>query len=305
MQRQVLEVNKLAQFGGHKDGLYSVVHFNDNGIFYTAGADGFVVEWDIKNPDQGKMIAKVPNTVYSMCPLIEENQLIIGQNTDGIHHIDLKSGKEIRSLKLTDKAVFAIKRLEDDVFVGTGDGWVYIVSLHSWNVRAKVKVSEESVRSLAIDPSRRIFWAGSSDATIRGYNIENCDEVRELIGHENSVFSLTVSPDHQFLLSGSRDAHLRVWNLDGFIETQHDIVAHMYTINDIVFRKDGRYFVTCSKDKSIKVWRTEDFRLLKVIDKARHAGHGTSVNRLAWIGENTVISVSDDHSASAWTIDGL
>ncbi|ANQ48274.1 WD40 repeat domain-containing protein [Flammeovirga sp. MY04] len=305
MKRQVLEVEKIAQFGGHKDGLYSVVKTSNPKLFYTAGADGYVVEWNIDQPDQGKLVAKVPNTVYSMAAIEELNQLVVGQNNEGIHLLDLNSGKELKSLKLTDKAVFAIERMDDLLFVGTGDGWVYVVSISKWLVQSKVKVSNESVRSIAVDAERLHFWAGASDSIIRGYNIDNCSEIRELIGHDNSVFALTISTDGKFLLSGSRDAHMRVWNLDGFIETQEDIVAHMYTINDISFSPNGDYFATCSKDKSIKVWRRSDFRLLKVIDKARHAGHGTSVNRLLWLNNTIIVSVSDDHSASAWDVKGL
>lgn len=303
--RQKLEVEKIATFGGHKDGLYSVVHFNDNGKFYTAGADGFVVEWDISDPDKGKLIAKVPNTVYALCPLLDTHQLVVGQNTDGIHLLDIKSGKELKSLKLTDQAVFSIQRFKNELYIGTGDGWLLVVDLGTWTVTKKVKVSEKSVRAIVVDEERENVWTAASDHMIRGYSIDTLSEIRELIGHENSVFALTISPDSKYLLSGSRDAHLRVWNLEGFIETQEDIIAHMYTINDIVFRKDGKYFATCSKDKSVKIWRTKDFRLLKVLDKERYAGHGTSVNRLTWLEDEIIISVSDDHSASAWRINGL
>jgi WD40 repeat protein len=57
-------------------------------------------------------------------------------------------------------------------------------------------------------------------------------------------------------------------------------------------------------DKSIKVWDAQEFRLLKVIDKARYAGHGTSVNKLYWSKfHNQLISCSDDRSISVWNID--
>jgi WD40 repeat protein len=55
-------------------------------------------------------------------------------------------------------------------------------------------------------------------------------------------------------------------------------------------------------DKSIKVWDLEDLKLLKVIDKARHAGHGTSVNKLFWTTDQ-LFSASDDRSISAWDIE--
>jgi WD40 repeat protein len=56
-------------------------------------------------------------------------------------------------------------------------------------------------------------------------------------------------------------------------------------------------------DKSIKVWDLREMRLLKVIDKARHAGHGTSVNKLLWSSfGNQLVSGSDDRSISVWDI---
>ncbi|PIQ20460.1 MAG: hypothetical protein COW65_14840, partial [Cytophagales bacterium CG18_big_fil_WC_8_21_14_2_50_42_9] len=64
-----------------------------------------------------------------------------------------------------------------------------------------------------------------------------------------------------------------------------------------------QYFATCSMDKSIKVWHAQSFKLLKVIDKARHAGHGTSVNKLFWSDrQNSLVSCSDDRTVSVWNL---
>jgi WD40 repeat protein len=42
---------------------------------------------------------------------------------------------------------------------------------------------------------------------------------------------------------------------------------------------------------------------LKVIDKGRHAGHGTSVNKLLWTSfKNQLVSASDDRTISAWDL---
>jgi hypothetical protein len=44
-------------------------------------------------------------------------------------------------------------------------------------------------------------------------------------------------------------------------------------------------------------------KLLKVIDRARHAGHGFSVNKLLWTNHhNQLLSASDDRSISVWQI---
>jgi WD40 repeat protein len=77
----------------------------------------------------------------------------------------------------------------------------------------------------------------------------------------------------------------------------------MYAINHIEYSPDGSYFATCSMDKSVKIWSAKDFQLLKVIDKARHAGHGTSVNKLFWSSYmDQLVSCSDDRTISVWNV---
>jgi WD40 repeat protein len=51
------------------------------------------------------------------------------------------------------------------------------------------------------------------------------------------------------------------------------------------------------------VWDAETFSLLKVIDKSRHAGHGTSVNKVLWTEYNGyIVSGSDDRTLSVWNL---
>ena len=77
----------------------------------------------------------------------------------------------------------------------------------------------------------------------------------------------------------------------------------MYTINSVSYSPDGKHFVTCSMDKTIKVWDAESYKLLKIIDKSRHAGHGTSVNKVLWSTfNNEIISCSDDRTISIWNL---
>ena len=81
------------------------------------------------------------------------------------------------------------------------------------------------------------------------------------------------------------------------------VVAHMFTINHLIFSPDARLLATCSMDKSIKLWDAATGQLLRVVDRARHAGHGTSVNKLFWPGsQNRLVSCSDDRSLAVWQV---
>ena len=141
-----------------------------------------------------------------------------------------------------------------------------------------------------------------SDHTIKIFNLSDHSPLHNLEAHNNSVFALAYSPISPKLISGGRDAYLNIWETNRY-SLDESIVAHMFAINYLAFREDGKYFVTCSMDKSIKVWDSANHKLLKVIDKARYAGHGTSINKVLWSSYNqSIISVSDDRNISIWQL---
>jgi WD40 repeat protein len=165
------------------------------------------------------------------------------------------------------------------------------------------KHSENKARTMAVHAQRGELAVGYSDHFIRIFDLDMLVLKHEWQAHVNSVFTLRYSPDGQYLFSGSRDARLKVWDVQAGYLLAAEVVAHLYAINHIEFSPDAKHFVTCSLDKSIKVWDTEALQLLKVIDKARHAGHGTSVNKLLWTSfESQLLSASDDRSISAWQL---
>ncbi|MFY0599962.1 MAG: WD40 repeat domain-containing protein [Cyclobacteriaceae bacterium] len=296
-----IQVNKLKTLTGHKDPLYTLEAI-DSKRFLSAGGDGMVVLWDLENPDTGQMIVKVPASVYSLEFNAAKNLLVVGQNFNGIHLIDVETKSEIKSVALTKEAIYDIQSTEECILVGTGDGEL---ALLDWdlNVLLKRRYTDKSVRSIALKPEEDIVAVGYSDHMIRILKLSDLTLVKEYQGHDNSVFSLTFHPDLPILLSAGRDARIKFWDTDRDYDPVEEIVAHMYTINHLAFSPDKQHFVSCSMDKSIKVWDAKTFKLLKVIDKARHAGHGTSVNKLLWLNhKETLVSCSDDRTISLWDI---
>ncbi len=300
---QGLHVHKIGTYKGHKDSIYALEHGVTDSAFYTSGADGLVVAWDMQKPDEGKLIATLPNSVYALHYDQDANELLIGQNFEGVHVIDTISNTEKINAKITKDAIFDIKKILDWVLVATGDGCLIVLDAKDLSVIAKLKISEASIRVIAVHPNKKQLAIGSSDHLIRVIDIPSLRILHTLKGHTNSVFSLAYSPDGDLLLSAGRDAQLKVWDMLTYTP-MHSIPAHMYAINHIAFSKSGKYFVTASMDKSIKVWNAAEFKLLKVIDKSRHAGHGTSVNKLWWSDfNNNIVSVSDDRTISIWNLE--
>lgn len=298
-----VDVARLHSFTGHNDCVYTLQSSNKSNIFFSGAGDGMIVKWDFNNPDAGELIAKLPNSIYALHYHARSNQLLAGHNYDGIHFLDWENKKETASLHITKAAIFDIQAVGDDILIACGDGSLVCADLNNRVVKERSKHSENKARTIAIHEKRGEIAVGYSDNFIRVFDMDSLALKHGWQAHLNSVFTLRYSPDGNYLFSGSRDARLKIWDVQAGYLQAAELVAHMYAINHIEFSPDAKHFVTCSMDKSIKVWDTEGLQLLKVIDKARHAGHGTSVNKLLWTSfESQLLSASDDRKISSWQI---
>jgi WD40 repeat protein len=298
----IVQVHRLHSLTGHRDCVYTLERSSDDRVFFSGSGDGMVVSWNLNQPENGTLIAKLPNSVYALLYDDRSDLLIAGHNYEGIHFLDWKNKNEMGSLQLTKSFIFDLKLINGRVFVACGDGEVVLIDPGNRTVLQRVRLSEKSARTIAYDKHTGDVAVGYSDNVIRVFD-EHLRLKKEWLAHANSVFSLRYFPGIPYLISGSRDARLKVWDVKADYNQAAEVVAHMYAINHIEFSPDGKHFVTCSMDKSIKVWDLEKLQLLKVIDRARHAGHGTSVNKLLWTSfNNQLLSASDDRTISVWHI---
>ncbi len=296
-------VEKVDTFGGHRDCVYALERSLASEQFFSAGGDGLVVRWHLDRPDLGELVAQLPASVYALAFHPASQLLWVGQNYEGLHVIDPVQKQEVKSVKLTSAAIFDIKFYKNDAFVALADGVVITLDASQLVVRKHLKASDQSARCLAVNPVERELAVGYSDHVVRIFDLETYDLKRVIQAHTNSVFTVAYSPDFRYLLTAGRDAHLKIWDVEKSYELQHDIVAHMFAINHLTFSPDGRFFATASMDKSIKIWDAETYKLLKVVDRARHAGHGTSVNKLLWTSyRQQLLSASDDRTVSVWKL---
>lgn len=294
-----IHVKKLHSFSGHTDSIYSLEPLDDS-RFFSSGGDGLVVLWNLETPDEGEVIVKTPESIYAMAFDHKSNHLLIGQNNAGIHKIDISEKKEVKSIELGEHQIFALKVNDDRIWVGLSSGEIVILS-SNLEVLHREKYASERARS--IDFNHGEAAVSFSDNTIKIIDIKTFEVLRELKGHKNSVFIGKYHPSGKYLLSGGRDAQLKVWDTSVSYVLRESIAAHLYSINDVTFRTDGKYFVSGSMDKSIKLWDALSFKLKKVIDKHRHAGHGNSVNKLIWMNyRDLLVTCSDDRTISIWEI---
>ncbi|RSK35545.1 WD40 repeat domain-containing protein [Hymenobacter metallilatus] len=273
---------------------------------FSSGADGLVVAWQADAPGQdGELLARVENSVYALLHLPEQNLLVLGHNFQGVQVLDLGTKTLLHATALPPVAIFDVVYSEarQRLYVALADGTLAVLRGPDFSVETLLRVSDKSLRCLALHEQRGELAVGGSDHLVRVLDADSLRVRNVLAGATNSVFTCAYSPGGRYLLTAGRDAHLRIWDVAAGYQEHRSIVAHMFTINHLAFSPDARLLATCSMDKSIKLWDAETWQLLRVVDKARHAGHGTSVNKLFWPGSgNRLVSCSDDRSLVVWQV---
>jgi WD repeat-containing protein 61 len=299
-------VTRIATLAGHRDAVYALTGGPDSQVF-SGSADGMVVGWDAAEPARdGELLARVENSVYALRHLPELDLLVLGHNFQGIQAIELNDKQLAYATALPPVAIFEIvfSASRQRLYAGLGDGTLAVLRLPDFRLEKLLRITDKSLRSLALHEGRGELVVGSSDHLTRVLDLDSLETKFTLGESTNSVFSVAFSPDGAHLLTAGRDAQMRRWDVAAGYTLADTVPAHMYTINHLAFSPDGRYLASCSLDKSIKLWDAATLTLLRVLDRARAAGHGTSVNRLVWPGnQNRLVSCSDDRSLAVWALE--
>ncbi|OGX85280.1 WD40 repeat domain-containing protein [Hymenobacter glacialis] len=301
-------VTKIATLAGHRDAVYALTGGSDNAI-YSGSADGMVVGWNAAEPGRdGELLARVENSVYALRHLPALDMLVLGHNFQGIQAIGLAQRQLVHATALPPVAIFEMVYSEtrQRLYVALGDGTLAVLRLPDFRLEKLLRLADKSLRCLALHEGRGELAVGSSDTRTYILDLDSLETRYTLAESTNSVFSVAFSLDGTRLFTAGRDAQIRTWDVAAGYALATTVPAHMYTINHLAFSPDGRYLASCSLDKSIKLWDAATMTLLRVLDRARSAGHGTSVNRLVWPGtENRLVSCSDDRSLAVWALEAV
>ncbi|HSB61473.1 MAG TPA: WD40 repeat domain-containing protein, partial [Vicinamibacteria bacterium] len=123
----------------------------------------------------------------------------------------------------------------------------------------------ERVTSVAFSPDGRSLATGSSDFTVRLWEVETGSAVRTLAGHASSVLSVAFSPDGRLVASGSEDATVRLWQVadGGLARTLTDARSG---VTALAFTADGRMLLGSSSDHTARIWEVETGREVQRVE---------------------------------------
>jgi len=68
----MIDILQGQQFNGHTGSVYALAESWNEASFFSGGSDGLLVEWNVHDNLNGKVIAKIPDVIFSI--YVDENQ---------------------------------------------------------------------------------------------------------------------------------------------------------------------------------------------------------------------------------------
>jgi len=133
----------------------------------------------------------------------------------------------------------------------------YSLAFQIWDVGKKyvrniLRGHVHGILSVEFSPDGRLLISGSSDGTVRIWNIR--DGSSRIFHHSTSfICALRFSPDGRFVAGGSLNADLYLWEL----RSRHlvtSMTGHTEAVSSIVFMQNGEGFISGSWDGTLKYW---------------------------------------------------
>lgn len=159
------------------------------------------------------------------------------------------------------------------------------------------------VRSCTVDPiTNKWFVTGSSDSTIKVWDLASLNLKATITGHIMGVRSLAVSTRYPYLFSGSEDKTVKCWDLERTnsplgcqIRNYHGHVGGIYAM---ALHPELDLLFTGGRDSVIRVWDLRSRTEIMVL-----SGHRSDITSLeSQIGDPQIISSSMDSTIRLWDI---
>jgi WD40 repeat protein len=153
------------------------------------------------------------------------------------------------------------------------------------------------VLSVAYDPNGGRFLSGSSDGTVRLWDIARGKDIRWFKGHRSFVNSVAFSPDGQRALSGGTDHSVRLWEVSSGKEIWCHR-GHADDVSSVGFSPDGRRALSGSWDTSILLWDVASGKIIHQFD-----GHTAKVWSVAFSPDgHRILSGGQDGTVRQWDV---
>ncbi len=114
----------------------------------------------------------------------------------------------------------------------------------------------QAVEAVAIMPDGRRALSGSSDATLRLWDIASGESLALFEGAELGAYAVAAAPDGSKVAAGCKDGVVREFSAaDGSL--RRELKGHLGYVRSVAYTPDGRQLISSADDGRIRAWNAD------------------------------------------------
>ncbi|GAA1017578.1 hypothetical protein Aple_023590 [Acrocarpospora pleiomorpha] len=304
----------------HIGTIWSVVFSADKHLLVTAGVDGSVSLWDVRDPHRpvrfGEPISLGAGAVFAVAVSPDGRVLATGNYNGSISLWNIADPHRPtafpKSLSGHKGPVYSVEfSPQDGTLLVTGglDGsvrtWDLADPAHSQQLGQPIIAHGGAVRTVRFNPDGRTVATGSADHTIRLWDVTRERKLvslgKTLRAHESVVTTLAFSPDGRTLATGSQDQKIKLWKLDDrrHLSLSGILEGHATPVYSVAFSANGQMLASGANDNTVRIWHLAGKRTLQTLP------HPGTVESVAFgADEHTLAVGAADGSLRLWQLPG-
>jgi WD40 repeat protein len=133
---------------------------------------------------------------------------------------------------------------------------VQVWEARAWQEVAAFKTGENDTRecALAFAPAGRVLATGSTDGTLRLWDVARKRQIASSRGHAAMIFCAAFSPDGRRLATGAFDSTVKLWDVD-LLQEVATFTGHHGPVVGVAFSANGDTLATAGWDATVRLWQ--------------------------------------------------
>lgn len=214
----VIKVWSLANFtvlftlSGHSDSIKGLILPKQGKTLISASEDCTVRVWDLASRSEEKVLISLPSPPENLKFSEKNEKLLVICQQNLFLSIDLQS-QSVSSFSIQSPKSLDYCLKSNQVAIGCSTGHIVILNPISLKLISHFQGHDCEISCILLSKSGELLITGSSDCSIKMFQLKMKQEIFKFAGHTKRILSLAFSFDEEKVFSSSGDFSIRMWKL--------------------------------------------------------------------------------------------
>uniref|UniRef100_UPI0037E716A8 apoptotic protease-activating factor 1 n=1 Tax=Semicossyphus pulcher TaxID=241346 RepID=UPI0037E716A8 len=275
----------------------SDVLFNDEEIIVSAADNCNRLQ--VREGRTGSVLfqsEEMSSRIRCTCMCRQPSAVVLGQEDGTVQVLELPSGKLLATLLGHTKTVLHCKFSHNSqtLITSSEDTTIRVWRWQSGEFKV-LRGHKEQVRCFSLlsnSPADTRLLSWSYDGTVKMWDMESGEMLRDIEAHRGAILSCHVSPDGCLFATTSADKTAKLWHCESW-QCVGTLSGHQDCVRSCRFSWDCRRIATGDDNGEIRLWSVKDGSLLKICSRdgkdAMDSLHGGWVTDLHFSPDNSLL----------------